>query len=231
MGSGGRRDVLRRRLDHLALPQAGLKEGGVESCLQLGRAEGVDVRRLREEAQQKRHAQVGHGEVLEEQLRLPRPERAVKAWKRLEVQHILLGLDADLLAHLRLVQRRRVGRRGRCARLLLEPEHAAQSARDPRVFPLVELLLQRGGRESSRAKAGDDEALGRVVSPREGGVERQPRVDLGQRLGGGHHQQLEDEDDVAEEPELGVVLQHEPRLAREVERQQVARRLGWEGRV
>jgi hypothetical protein len=46
----------------------------------------VQVGGLGEEAEQQRHAQVGHGEVLQQQLRLARPQGAVEGGQHLQVE-------------------------------------------------------------------------------------------------------------------------------------------------
>eukprot|EP00964_Phaeocystis_antarctica_P038886 scaffold22244_cov62-Phaeocystis_antarctica.AAC.3 len=105
---------------------------------------------------------------------------------RLEVEHIVLGLDArGRLAQLRAQQRRGVCRRGRRAGLLGKAEGAAHAARDPPLAPLLGLLLDGCGREQP-TEAPDNEALLGLVLPCERGVERHPRADLGKRVGGGH---------------------------------------------
>ena len=141
--------------------------------------------------------------------------------------------ELELIAQLGAEERRRVRRRGWRARLVGEPDQPAPEAREPRVLTLVlDLLLKRRGRQVA-PEARDDETLAWLVAPGERRIERPPRHDLGERLDRGDHEQLEDEDDVAEEAELGVILEHEPVLTSQIERQQVARRgtLDGEGRV
>ena len=59
-------DLARQSLVRLGLPQPWLEERRVERRLQLGRPERVQVARLGEEAQQQRHTQVGHRQVLQQ---------------------------------------------------------------------------------------------------------------------------------------------------------------------
>ena len=233
VGARGRGDLLRRLLLRLRLPEARLEEGGVEGSLQLRVAEGVHVRGGREEAKEERHAQVRHGQVLQQQLALARAQRAVKRGQHAQVEHILLGVDLDVVgAQLGAEEGGGICRGGRRARLVGEAEQSPAHAREEAILPLgLRLLLQRGGREAARAEARDDEALVGAVAPRERGVEGHPREDLGERLDRRHHQQLEDEDDVAEEAELGEVFEDQARLAREIGRQQGRGGRDREGRV
>jgi hypothetical protein len=66
---------------------------------------------------------------------------------------------------------------------------------------------------SAPAAAAQQQQYNAPVQLRVGG---HPRADVGQGVAGGHHEDLEDEDDVAEEPELGVVVHHLAALPREV---------------
>jgi hypothetical protein len=60
-------DILRSAFP---LPQPGLEEAGVENVLELRLAERFDARRVGKELHEQRHAEVGHSEVLQQELRV-----------------------------------------------------------------------------------------------------------------------------------------------------------------
>ena len=168
----GRGDLLRRLLERLRLPQARLEERRIERRLQLRVAQGVHVRRAREEAKEEGHAQVGHRQILEEELGFPRAEGAVKRGELGQMKDVILaralafsGGELELIAQLGAEERRRVRRRGWRARLVGEPDQPAPEAGEPRVLTLVlDLLLERRGRQVA-PEARDDETLARLVAP------------------------------------------------------------------
>ena len=134
------------------------------------------------------------------------------------MQHVLLGVDLLAREVAGVAPRRRASRS-----LVAGPEEAGEKTSAHGGPPSGALitrvaLFPRVNLHASREPVRLEPLPGSVLPPQRG-VPGAPPAKLGQRLGRGRHQRLEEEHDVAHHRHLGVVVTELPALAGEVERE------------